>query len=165
MKALATAVMAAVLTTLLMVGVTLAGAPDQVVPSPQPGAHITGLNGSASHQPQPAPDAPTESRTHYTLDFVGELSTDNQDAYLAGLVDGLRFAAGWPTDRTKMVAGCMEGFPSHQLRERAFSNAERSGLRHFDATVLAADAVIARLSWDCQLQWTAPSGQISRQFR
>ena len=108
--------------------------------------------------PASAAEAITDGRTHYTLDVVGKLSADNQDAYLAGLIDGLRFAAGWPADRTKMVAGCMEGFPTSELRKRAFSNAERLGLRHFDSTGLAADAAIARLSWDCQLQWTVPSG-------
>jgi hypothetical protein len=99
-----------------------------------------------------------DGRAHYTLDLVGKLSADNQDAYLAGLMDGLRFAAGWSADRTRMVAGCMEGFPADELRKRAFSHAERSGLRHFETTGLAADAAIARLSWDCQLQWTVPSG-------
>jgi hypothetical protein len=105
-----------------------------------------------------AAESNADRRRHYTLDVVGTLSADTRDAYLTGLVDVLRFSAGWPADRTKMVAGCMEGFPADELRKRAFSNAERSGLRHFEAMGLAADAAIARFSWYCQLQWTIPSG-------
>ena len=81
-----------------------------------------------------------------TLDGFRQASPVVQEAYLSGLRDGLADAA--PPARRAVLAVCLRGFSPWQLREVAMKS------RWGGPTTSAA--VLSQLSFNCQLQWTAP---------
>ncbi len=89
-----------------------------------------------------------------TIDSFRHAPGVAQDAYLAGLIDGLR--QGGPQPWRTHLATCMAGFPPARLREIAADPRPPPGLPSARPGAGAAGQILMRMAWTCQLQSTSP---------
>jgi hypothetical protein len=92
----------------------------------------------------------------FTDAAFASLSSSEKAAYLAGLIDGLSRPSSEPALRARQVATCMKGFPIDRLEALASGAAPIGGMQPIPPDTAAAVAVITRMAWVCQLQWTVP---------
>lgn len=93
-------------------------------------------------------------RFFFTTDAFRTLTSVMQRAYVAGLADGLSISAERPQQQVKMIATCMQGFPLERLTDTA-ADQQSMGQRQVSLTTPAAESIVSKLSWVCQLQWPA----------
>jgi acid phosphatase len=93
----------------------------------------------------------------FTDAAFAKLSPSEKAAYLAGLIDGLAQSSSVPASRARQVATCMKGFPIDRLEALASGVVPIAGMQPISPDTPAAVAIIARMAWYCQLQWTVPT--------
>lgn len=85
------------------------------------------------------------------------MAPERRALYLAGVADGMGFAAQWPADRLRLMADCLRGFTGEELAANmAQFRAAQPSPGPADADP-APVALSLAMIYACQLQWPAPS--------